>query len=153
MELTDQGDCWDDYSENNSIYIIVVPILSILMVRQSISPPDWGGLCILSDKSAAADQHHESCCHFSSNSFLSHSTTATGSGFPFNNWIFASHGYFSFGKLKKHIQDNWQVLKTLLSLITFKNILAPPCNMYNLPFLLLFPLTVYLYQSCYFKRS
>ena len=35
MELTDQGDCWDDYSENNSIYIIVVPILSILMVTQS----------------------------------------------------------------------------------------------------------------------
>ena len=39
MELTDQGDCWDDYSENNSIYIIVVPILSILMVTQSF--PEW----------------------------------------------------------------------------------------------------------------
>ena len=38
MELTDQGDCWDDYSENNSIYIIVVPILSILMVRQPFPP-------------------------------------------------------------------------------------------------------------------
>ena len=42
MELTDQGDCWDDYSENNSIYIIVVPILSILMVRQS--GPEWSTL-------------------------------------------------------------------------------------------------------------
>ena len=38
MELTDQGACWDDYSENNSIYIIVVPILSILMVGQLFPP-------------------------------------------------------------------------------------------------------------------
>ena len=34
MEFTGEA-CWDDYSSNNSIYIIVVPILSILMVRHS----------------------------------------------------------------------------------------------------------------------
>ena len=45
MELTDQGDCWDDYSENNSIYIIVVPILSILMVRQS--GPEWSTVTLV----------------------------------------------------------------------------------------------------------
>ena len=31
MEFTGEA-CWEDYSSNSSIYIIVVPILSILMV-------------------------------------------------------------------------------------------------------------------------
>lgn len=34
MESTTSNDgCWEDYSSNMSIYIIVVPILSILLVR------------------------------------------------------------------------------------------------------------------------
>ena len=34
MEFTGEA-CWEDYSSNSSIYIIVVPILSILLVARS----------------------------------------------------------------------------------------------------------------------
>ena len=32
MEVTDENPCWEDYDTNNCIFIIVIPMLSILLV-------------------------------------------------------------------------------------------------------------------------